>query len=377
MEDLDYIKYSLAFALCDDIGPRTFDKLLAKFKNPKRAYTAKPFDLELIIGPKKTTRFLKFRESYRADSTLFEMNKKYVQIIVPRLPQWVNTFAFCSDNPICLFAKGDISLLSKKNTITISIVGTRRPTPYGKHVTENLTRDLVHHDIIIMSGLALGIDAIAHQKCLNENGKTIAILGSGIDEPYPAHHQGLYEEILAKGGLILSEYPPGTPALPHHFIQRNRLISALSQGLVVIEGAECSGTLITAKYAGEQGKTVFAVPGPITSALSFAPNHLIQQGACLITSAYDILTHYKIDVALHTQTHTNLSPIEQNLLQLITENPARPDDLFKITQESKENAQNYRELLSTLSLLEVKGYIVREADGKYYLNSNPTPSIPP
>jgi len=377
MEDLDYTKYSLAFAFCPDIGLISFDKLLAKFKHPRHAYTAKSADLQEIIGHKKAKKFLEFRNSYRADSTIFEMNKKSIQIILPRLSHWVNTFAFCSDKPICMFAKGDVSLLRRENTITISIVGTRRPTPYGKHTTENLVSDLVRHGVTIMSGLALGIDGIAHQKCLTEGGKTIAILGSGIDKPYPAQHSNLYEEILDKGGLILSEHPPGTPALPHHFIQRNRLISALSHGLVVIEGAEHSGTLITAKCAGDQGKTVFAVPGPITSALSFAPHLLIQQGVHLITSAYDILTHYKIDLALHTQTHADLSLAEQNLLQNITENPATPDDLFKIMQETKEDAQNYSELLSTLSLLEVKGYIVREADGKYYANSNPTPSIPP
>lgn len=187
--------------------------------------------------------------------------------------------------PLVLFYRGDLNLLQERR---MAVIGSREHTAYGKYACEYFVSKLVEHDYVIVSGLARGIDGIAHQVAINENGKTIAILGSGFDHIYPAEHIELAQRI-ARDHLLLSEYPPHERPHKTHFPFRNRIVSGISEGVVVIEAAKRSGTLITSDYALDQGKDVFAVPGPIFSQKSQGTNELIQQGAKLIQTIEDIL----------------------------------------------------------------------------------------
>ena len=184
------------------------------------------------------------------------------------------------DAPLILYYMGDLNLASSPS---LSVVGTRKPTSYGKVVTEKLTRDVASAGIVIVSGLAYGIDSISHRKCLEVGGKTIAVLGNGLDRIYPKENEFLAKTILEKGGAILSEYPIGTKPDKMNFPARNRIISGMSHGILVVEAKEKSGTLITVDFALEQGRDVFVVPGNINSVHSVGTNRLIQQGAKLVS----------------------------------------------------------------------------------------------
>lgn len=185
-----------------------------------------------------------------------------------------------------LYVLGNLAPLLERPRL--AVVGSRKVTPYGKAVTSNLTQAVAGAGVVVVSGLALGVDALAHQAALDVGGFTIAVLACGLDKPYPASHHRLARQILEQGGALISEYPERTPPLQHQFIERNRLVSGLSDGVLITEAAEKSGTLHTASFALEQGKTVMAVPGNITSEFSRGTNQLIKTGATPVTSPEDI-----------------------------------------------------------------------------------------
>ena len=172
---------------------------------------------------------------------------------------------------------------------SVAIVGTRKPTKYGKEVTERITFELAHRGIVIVSGLALGVDGLAHRAALDAGGTTIAVLGNGLPAIYPSTHRQLADDIVRQGGALLSEYPENDPAYPAHFLERNRIVSGLADAIVITEAAQRSGTLNTAMHAMEQGKEVFVVPGPITSPMSLGCNSLLKQGATPLLSSDDVI----------------------------------------------------------------------------------------
>ena len=196
-----------------------------------------------------------------------------------------------SDPPFALYLKG--KLLPQDNQ-ALAIVGTRKITPYGRQMTEKFAGWLSRQGLTLVSGLARGVDGTAHRAALENQGRTIAIMGTGLDQIYPPEHKGLAEAIIRQGALI-SEYPLGTAASPMNFPLRNRIISGLSLGVLVIEGESKSGTKITARYAAEQGREVFAVPGPITSPTSSGPADLIKMGAKLVSSGGDIIEELNLE----------------------------------------------------------------------------------
>lgn len=196
------------------------------------------------------------------------------------------------DPPLLLFARGRIDLLGRPG---IGVVGTRRPTPYGTAATDRLAGELARTGLVIASGLARGIDTAAHKAALTAQGDTIAVFGSGVDHIYPAENRRLAEDIATRG-LLLSEFPMGNPGHPQNFPVRNRIISGLSLGILLVEGAQYSGSAITAQLAMDQGRDVFAVPGNITSKMSWTPNLLIKQGAKLVQSAEDVLAELRPEV---------------------------------------------------------------------------------
>lgn len=245
-----------------------------------------------------------------------------------------------------------IGKLPEDRIPTVAIVGTRKPTPYGREVTEKITTDLARRGVIIVSGLALGIDGIAHRACLDVGGKTIAVLANGVDIIYPASHKSLAQDIIKNGGAIISEYLPGTQARMYHFLARNRIISGLSDAIIITEAAIRSGTMSTATYALEQGKEVFVVPGNITSPLSAGCNNLIKQGAHPITCGDDVL---EIIAPTLLQPQSLLpfgtNQTESIIINLLQSGVRDGDELQK---KSKIEISKFSQ---TLTLMEISGTI--------------------
>jgi DNA processing protein len=256
--------------------------------------------------------------------------------------------------PSHLYYKGS---LPTDHRPSVAIVGTRRPTHYGKEVTYDLAYKLARQGVIIISGLALGIDAIAHRAALDAGGTTIAILAGGLDVISPKTNTNLAREILVKGGALISEYASGTPAQPFQFLARNRIVSGLADAVIVTEAAARSGTLSTVMHALEQGKEVFAVPGPISSLLSVGPNRLLRQGAHVVTDAEDVLDVIAPNLKSgEQQSILGTSPLEQSIIELISRGIRNNDEL---RAQSKQETSAF---LTALTSLEIKG-IIRSIEG--------------
>ena len=272
-----------------------------------------------------------------------------INTISPDQSEFLQSITGIAAKPKTLYFVGS---LPAERPPVVAIVGTRKPTPYGKEVTFNLAYTLAQKGIVIVSGLAFGIDAIAHKAALEAGGTTIAILANGLGSIYPASHRKLAEDIVKSGGALISEYPPETPARDFQFLARNRIVSGLSDAVIVTEAASRSGTLATVAHALEQNKEVFAVPGNITSPMSVGPNRLIQQGAHPVTEAADIL-HVIAPSLLATQTTLNLgtNPAEVLLINLLKSGLRDGEALH---QASKMEIGLFSQ---TLTMLEIQGLV--------------------
>ena len=248
-----------------------------------------------------------------------------------------------------------IGKLPDKRIPTVAIVGSRKPTAYGKEVTYQLAYDLARHGVIIVSGLALGIDSIAHRAALDAGGITLAVLANGVDIIYPATHKSLAKDILAQNGAIISEYEPGVHAREFQFLERNRIVSGLSDAIIVTEAAARSGTLSTVMHALEQGREVFVVPGNITSPLSAGCNNLIKQGAHPITCAQDVLEIIAPE-SLRPQTLLPLgsTPLESKIISLLQSGIRDGDEL---QTQSNVKASDFS---GTITMMEISGTILLE-----------------
>lgn len=249
----------------------------------------------------------------------------------------------------------------------VAIVGSRKPTAYGRQITQQLAFDLAQKGVIIVSGLALGIDAIAHKGCLEAGGVTVAVLGSGLNHITPHTNRSLAERILNNGGAIISEYPPSQPALPHQFLERNRIVSGLADGVIVVEAAARSGTLSTAAHALSQGREVFAIPGPITSPMSVGCHNLIKQGAQLITSADDVCVALGINqpnsITKQPQLPILSDPLQAQIIQLIADGVIDGDQLLQRLQISPDQF-NFQ-----LTMLEINGHITPLGANRWMIKS--------
>ncbi|OGI40222.1 MAG: DNA protecting protein DprA, partial [Candidatus Moranbacteria bacterium RIFOXYB1_FULL_44_23] len=258
--------------------------------------------------------------------------------------------------------RGNLEILKNKS---IAVVGSRKFTEYGQRTTQNLCRDLVRAGLTIVSGLALGIDAIAHRATLAAEGSTIAVLGTGIDDDtiYPRDNFNLAKDILAKGGTLLTEYPPHTPSLKQNFPARNRIMAGLTLGTLVIEAALDSGSLITAGFALEAGREVFAVPGSIFSPQSAGANFLIKSGAKLVESATDVLQELNLaerDQPKLQKIYEPKTREEEKVWNTLSSDPLHVDRLVKLTR------LNPATIGSTLATLEIEG-VVRNIGGQNYI----------
>ena len=333
----------LALRLVPGLGSVGALKLLEKLKSPQAIFRASASELEGAgMSPAQAHNIASgcsFEDAVDQQQKMLNAGAQLISIHDARYPSRLREIF---DPPIILFAIGRTELMP---TASIGVVGTRNPTPYGMAAAERLSADLARAGLTIISGMARGIDASAHQATLKENGDTIAVLGCGVDVIYPSNNRRLYDEI-AKKGLLLSEFPIGAPAFPQNFPIRNRIVSGLSIGVLIVEGAQHSGSAITARLAMDQGREVFAVPGNVTSKMSWGPNLLIKEGGAKLVQEWSDVTN-ELPVAVRRDLVSRAQ--QKMLLDGIEPLPDAPPG----TPEEPQKALG-RKLLNTLQVDEPK-----------------------
>lgn len=291
------------------------------------------------------------------------LEQQQISCIIQEHPEYPELLKQIYDPPICLFVRGQLDLKEP----TFAVVGTRKCTTYGTQVTKQIVTPLVEHGITIVSGLALGIDAVAHKATIDARGKTIAVLGSGVDRHhvYPRAHTTLAEQIIAHGGAVISEYPPGTLPNQYTYPRRNRIIAGMCFGTLVVEAQESSGALITATSALENNREVFAIPQNITSPTAAGPNNLLKLGAKPVTSADDILASLsgnRLTKPTKVAIPTPQSPTEEKIFPYLSHEPIHIDELAK-----KADLPGHI-VSSALTLMEIRG-AVKQIGGMMYVIS--------
>lgn len=284
-------KYWIWFSRIENLAPKKLIELLIKFETPKNIFNKTKEELIASgVNEKDAYKITDTKYKCNLDKYLEYMQKNDIEMLTIYDKEYPKKLKEIYDPPAVLYIKGSKEILKEK---AIAIVGCRQCTKYGEVVAKNIAYNLSLNNINIISGLAKGIDTHSHIGCLKGNAKTIAVVGSGLDRVYPEENRKLFDKIITDGGAVVSEYIVGTKPLAQNFPKRNRIISALSEGIVVVEAKKKSGTLITVDFALEQGRELYVVPGNINSANSYGTNELIKQGAKLITCIEDILEDLK------------------------------------------------------------------------------------
>lgn len=349
-----------------DIGPARYWKLLECFGGNVSAVVNRPAtELRQLLSPAATDYLVSLRshphESHQhLKNTIDWCEQNGVHIVHHNDQHYPERLLEIPRPPPLLYVRGDVSLLSQDQ---IAIVGSRSASKNGQIAARTLARDLVERGLAITSGLALGIDGQAHLGALDVKGKTIAVIGTGVDRVYPYRHQQLAKDIVENGGAIVSEFPLQTPAKPQNFPRRNRIISGLSLGTVIVEAAVKSGSLITAKYALDQNREVFAMPGSVNSPLSKGCHALIRQGAVLIEHAEDICTEILglAKTPVKRCAPQEAFPENETEAKVLAEVDYSPTP---VEQLAERTGLNIGELLATLTNLELGGYLQNEG-GQY------------
>ncbi len=362
----------LSLSMTPGLGSRLTGKLLRKFGSPTDVFRASLTELEACQLPSAPARAIHTKLAHKdAEAELAQVRTLGCRLLNWNEPEYPQRLLEIYDPPPILYVRGDASLLNRHS---ISMVGTRRPTPYGNQIAERLGHDLAARGLVIVSGMARGIDSLAHQgACRAANGATIGVLGTGVDVVYPKENKKLFGEVEKRGALI-SEFPLGTHPAPENFPIRNRVVAGMSLGVLVVQGAQYSGSLITARLGMEFGREVYGVPGNVTVDVSFAPNQMIKQGAKLVTSWEDVIEELPTEIraelfpieattqAERTSLFENaLSPAEQKIFALLgTDESIHVDELVEKTE------LNSSEVLAALCEMEMKG-TVRQMPGKQFL----------
>lgn len=378
--------YFLGFSVFSGIGPKRFHDVYAAFGSAKNAWEADDTNITEVLGKGIGSTFLQFRKTFSIEAYAEKLEQSGAWFLTLPEAEYPTLLSEIRNPPFVLYGKGDKEILchpgrsfatdristdeknsiaSLRNDIFIGVVGTRRISSYGKQVTEMVTRELVLAGCVIVSGLAMGVDAVSHQTTVRNGGKTIAVLGSGVDVCHPAINLPIYNSIIAGHGAVVSEYPLGEPPSKGSFPSRNRIIAGLSHGIVVTEGAADSGALYTATDAFENGRPVFAVPGPITSSLSKAPNSLLTKGAKLVTSGKDILDDLGISIGQRAESKGKMkgeTEEEQRIIDLLENEALLFDEIVRETQYGSEKTG------ILLTLMEMKG-VISNNGGQYSLNA--------
>lgn len=363
----DDLPYFLGFSAFPGIGPVRFRLLYEYFTSAKIAWNASVHELKKIgLGSALSESFVRFRKTIQPEAYVEELHKKHIGALMITDARYPKLLKEISDAPFVLYIRGNTWHTSVDLSRSIGIVGTRRMSRYGQEVTERIAQGLAAASCTVISGMAYGVDAVAHKAVLDVGGTTIAVLGCGVDVIAPPSNERLYYEIIESGrGAVVSEMPLGMRPNKGLFPARNRIISGLSRGIVVTEGAEDSGALITARYAAEQGRDVFAVPGPITSPYSRGPAKLLKHGATLVESANDIVD--ELHMALNRTNATSKQRYivdtneEQAVLDVIRLERMHVDDIVRVTGLTTQ------QVAGILTILEVKGYVKDYGEKEYGL----------
>jgi DNA processing protein len=346
------------------LGPKRCRQLVEYFGSPKKALSASPKSLMRVpeMGKKMLSSILQERERIDADEDLKTVDRLGIHLISFQDDNYPQNLLHTFNPPSLLYIRGK---LKERDRDAVAMVGTRRATTYGKMMVRKLARDLAKEGLTIVSGMARGVDTAAHWGALEAGGRTVAVLGCGVDVAYPPENRRLMAEIM-ESGAVISEFPLGTPPEGINFPRRNRIISGLSKGVVVVEAPLRSGALITADFALEQGREVFAVPGNINTPYSQGTNRQIKQGAKLVEDAEDILE--ELDLSLlgemkrrgeSAKRKLSLSLEEEKILDILSEEPLHIDLLV---QESSLPASRVAEVLMRL---EIKGLITQLAGQQF------------
>ncbi|MBI4551277.1 MAG: DNA-protecting protein DprA [Candidatus Latescibacteria bacterium] len=349
------------------IGSYRFRVLLERFGSPEAALRAPLSALVTVpgLGPQTATAIREYRDRAFADDQLRLADRQGVRLVTCQDDEYPSRLRQVYDPPPLLYVRGRLTEADER---AVAIVGTRRATSYGRLIAERLSAALCSHGLTVVSGLARGIDTAAHRGALGGQGRTVAVLGSGLDKPYPPENRSLMDDV-ARAGAVVSEQPIGTDPDAVNFPQRNRIISGMSLGVIVIEAGQDSGALITAQYALDQDREVFAVPGPITSAASEGTNRLIKRGvAKLIQHVDDVLEELAPQLGLSLPASSappapvqlSLLPDEDRLYQVLSDRPQHIDTLAAATNLPTSQA------LAVLLALELKGAI-RQLPGKVFI----------
>src|SRR6266851_7230097 len=370
--------YLLALALTPGLGPTRVRKLVQHFGSAERVLHASLTELEATGMPVVSAQSLATGKSMElAQQEIAKAVECGARIIALADSAYPARLKEIYDPPVVLFVRGNVEVLSSPG---IAMVGTRHPTPYGLGMAERLSKDLAARGLVIISGMARGVDTASHRGAIATNGKTVAVFGTGIDVIYPKENSRLSEQILSLGGALISEFPIGTFAAPQNFPIRNRIISGMSAGVLVVEAAEYSGTRITSRCALEQNRDVYAVPGNVTNKNSWGPNTLIKQGAKLVATWEDVWEELPADIQAALSSMQNesrepetaslfpdevASPHEKKILKLL-----KADESTHIDQlvELLENEISSSEIFAALFELELNGKI-RQMPGKNFVKS--------
>jgi DNA processing protein len=365
---LDPLAYWIGFNRVRGIGPARLRALLDAFGTIDAAWLAPEGALrEVGLDRRSIAGLVEARRSLDLQAELAKIQRAGVRVLTWGESDYPELLLTISDPPPVLFLRGD---LRPEDAWAVAMVGTRTASVYGREAARTLATDLVRAGVTIVSGLARGIDAQAHRAALDAGGRTIAVLGSGLDIIYPWEHRRLAEEIVARGALV-SEYALGTKPEASNFPPRNRIISGLSRGVIVVEAGDRSGALITADFAAEQGRDVFAVPGSIFQRGSRGTNQLIRDGAQPVLSANDVLEFLNMtDVSEHVEARMLLptDATEAVLLEQLSDDPAHVDDVGRAADLPIATVS------STLALMELKGLVRHVGAMKYVRAREPGPS---
>ena len=348
----------LSLSKIDGLDCQTFCQLLKTFGSPSEIYRKKFKELRVMVSEKIALEIALGVDQADLQDTLNWLAKANNHIVTLADPDYPKALLEIADPPPLLYAKGNIALLNK---LSIAIVGSRNASVQGEKNAEAFAQGLAEHGLCIVSGLALGIDGAAHRGALKAKGDTIAVVGTGLDMVYPAQHRDLAHQI-ASSGLIISEFPLGTLSKPQNFPRRNRLISGLSLGCLVVEANLKSGSQITARLSAEQGREVFAIPGSIHSPLAKGCHQLIKQGAKLVDSLQDIVEELNLSKAVSATLAEENSPTNQDQQTLLE---SMGYDAISIESLVQLTGLTVSTLSSMLTLLELEGRITGLAGGQY------------
>ena len=367
----------LALSLTPGIGAGRGRKLVELFDGVDRLFTASLTELESAGIPAAAAQSIAMGKSQElAAEELDRIKAIGASVVSQDDAAYPRRLYEIYDPPLVLYVKGNVEVI---NQYGLAVVGTRHPTPYGVGIAERLSADLAARGLVIVSGMARGVDSAAHRGALNAKGRTVAVWGTGVDVPYPKENEKLSERILEAGGAIISEFPLGTFPAPQNFPIRNRIISGMAVGVLVIEAGEYSGTRITARCALEQGRDVYAVPGNVTNKLSWGPNTLIKQGAALVATWEDVWEALPADIRLALSplesaasetaesaslfSGTDLGPDEKCILSALrADESTHIDELVERLVAKLSSSQ----IFAALFELELSGRI-RVLPGKYYV----------